>query len=68
MGSRDNLQLPRYTSTKWRAERKNYIVVEMKRRSLQIKGLKNSYWANSVDTKIYILNGSPTNALDNMTP
>eukprot|EP00253_Pinus_taeda_P015069 PITA_15069 len=50
------------------AERKNRVVVEMARCMLQTKGLGNSYWGDAVATALYILNHSPTSALENMTP
>eukprot|EP00253_Pinus_taeda_P028318 PITA_28318 len=50
------------------AERKNHTMVEMARCMLQTKGLSNSYWGDAVATTVYILNHSPTSALENMTP
>eukprot|EP00253_Pinus_taeda_P014971 PITA_14971 len=50
------------------AERKNRTVVEMARCMLQTKGLSNFYWGDAVATAVYILNHSPTSALENMTP
>ena len=46
------------------AERKNHIVVEMARCMLQTKGLSNSYWGDAVAIAVYILNHSPTSALE----
>jgi transposase InsO family protein len=49
------------------AERKNHTMVEMSRSMLQTKGLNNSYWADSVSTSIYILNGGFISDLEKMT-
>lgn len=46
---------------------KNRIVVEMARSMLQTKGLHNMYYADPVQTKIYILNRSPATSLEKMT-
>jgi len=35
---------------------------------LQTKGLSHCYWGDAVATAVYILNRSPTSALENMTP
>eukprot|EP00253_Pinus_taeda_P031276 PITA_31276 len=50
------------------AERKIRTVVKMERCMLQTKGLRKSYWGDAVATSVYILNRSPTSALENMTP
>ncbi|XP_073153344.1 uncharacterized protein [Henckelia pumila] len=44
------------------AERKNRIIVEMARSMLKAKGLPNTFWAEAVNTVVYILNKSPTKA------
>ncbi|XP_022876705.1 uncharacterized protein LOC111394888 [Olea europaea var. sylvestris] len=50
------------------AERKNRTIVEMARSMLKGKGLPNLYWAEAVNTAVYILNRSPTKAVRNKTP
>ncbi|KAI4370308.1 hypothetical protein MLD38_018671 [Melastoma candidum] len=43
-------------------------IVEMARSMLKGKGLPNSLWAEVVNTTTYILNRSPTKAVQNKTP
>ena len=50
------------------AERKNRSIVEVARSMLKAKGLPNKYWAEAVNTAIYLLNRSPTKAVQHMTP
>ena len=50
------------------AERKNRTVVEMARSLLKAKGLSNEFWAEAVAIAIYLLNLSPTKAVQNQTP
>ncbi|GJS62129.1 retrovirus-related pol polyprotein from transposon TNT 1-94, partial [Tanacetum coccineum] len=49
-------------------KRKNHTVVEMAKSMMHEKGLPKSFWAEAVYTAIYLLNRSPTKALDNKTP
>eukprot|EP00253_Pinus_taeda_P033605 PITA_33605 len=42
------------------AERKNRTLVECARSMLQGKGLSNSFWAEAINTAIYLKNRSPT--------
>ena len=42
--------------------------MEMARNMLNGKGLPNSFWAEAVNTTIYILNRSATKAVDGKTP
>ncbi|XP_070675623.1 uncharacterized protein [Malus domestica] len=49
-------------------ERNNRTVVEMAKAMLHDKSMPYSLWAEAVHTAIYILNRSPTKALDNLTP
>ena len=49
------------------AERKNRTIVEMARSMLTSKGLPNSYWAEAVNTAVYLLNRSPTKVVPNRT-
>lgn len=50
------------------AERKNRTVVEMARSMLKAKGLPNDFWAEGVATAVYLLNLSPTKAVQNQIP
>ncbi|GJT25797.1 retrovirus-related pol polyprotein from transposon TNT 1-94 [Tanacetum coccineum] len=49
-------------------ERKNQTVVEMAKSMMHEKCLPKGFWAEAVYTAIYLLNRSPTKALDNKTP
>ena len=50
------------------AKRKNRIIVEMARSMLKGKGLPDTFWAEAVNTAVYILNRSYTKAVKDMTP
>lgn len=50
------------------AERKNRTIMEMARSMLQTKNLPNTFWGEAVATTVYILNRSPTKAVQNITP
>ena len=50
------------------AERKNQTITEMARSMLQGKNLPKNFWAEAVNTAVYILNRSPTKAMLNKTP
>ena len=50
------------------AERKNRTIAEMARSMLKGKGLPNTFWAEAVNTAVFILNRSPTKAVQNKTP
>lgn len=50
------------------AERKNRIVIEMARSMLKEKAPPNQFWAEVVATSIYILNLSPTKAVQDQIP
>ena len=50
------------------AERKNRMIVEMARSMLIEKGLSNTFWAEAVNTTIYLLNIYLTKAVFNKTP
>jgi transposase InsO family protein len=50
------------------AERKNRSIVEMAKSMLKAKGIPNSFWAEAVHTAAYLLNRSPTSALQHQTP
>lgn len=59
----------RYTpQQKGVVERKNQTVVEMAKSMLHEKGLPKSFWAEAVYTTVYLMNRSPTKALDDKTP
>ncbi|RVW55367.1 Retrovirus-related Pol polyprotein from transposon TNT 1-94 [Vitis vinifera] len=49
-------------------ERKNQTVMEMAKAILYEKGLPKIFWAEAVNTTVYLLNRCPTKALLNKTP
>lgn len=50
------------------SERKNITLVECARSMLQGKGLSNTFWAEAINTAIYLKNRSPTRYLGFKTP
>ena len=50
------------------AERKNRSLVEIAKSLLKAKGLPKCFWVEAIHTATYILNRSPTIALQNQTP
>ncbi|KAI5317616.1 hypothetical protein L3X38_037323 [Prunus dulcis] len=50
------------------AERKNRTVMEMARTMMHEKKIPLKFWAEAVNTAVYLQNRSPTSALDNSTP
>ncbi|CAB4298917.1 unnamed protein product [Prunus armeniaca] len=50
------------------AERKNRTVVEMAKSMLHEKGVPYEFWAEAVNTAVYLLNRCPTKALNKITP
>ncbi|KAI5342698.1 hypothetical protein L3X38_010574 [Prunus dulcis] len=50
------------------AERKNRTIVEMAKCMMIEKGMPLEFWAKTVNTTVYVLNRSPTKALDKKTP
>ena len=50
------------------AERKNRTIVEMAKCMMIEKGMPLEFWAETVNTAVYVLNRSPTKALDKKTP
>ncbi|CAL9026855.1 unnamed protein product [Prunus brigantina] len=50
------------------AERKNRTIVEMAKCMMFEKGMPLEFWAEAVNTAVYVLNRSPTKALDKKTP
>jgi transposase InsO family protein len=50
------------------SERKNQTVMEMAKCMLFEKGIPSSFWAEAVNTAVYLINRSPTKALKNETP
>lgn len=50
------------------SERKNRYVLEMARRMIFEKNLPKSFWAEAVNTSIYLQNRLPTTVVDGMTP
>jgi hypothetical protein len=49
-------------------ERRNQSVVEMARCLLKSMQVPSVFWGEAVRTAVYLLNRSPTKALNNMTP
>ncbi|KAH9735190.1 hypothetical protein KPL71_017659 [Citrus sinensis] len=49
-------------------ERKNRTILNMVRSLLQMSGLSKSFWPEAVVWSVYILNRSPTIAVQNITP
>ena len=50
------------------AERANRTIVEKARCMLQEYGMNHEFWAEAVNTAVYLKNRSPTQALSNSTP
>ena len=50
------------------AERKNRTLVESARCMLQHAGLSNVFWAEAINTAVYVLNRAPTSAVKGKTP
>ncbi|KAI5335543.1 hypothetical protein L3X38_025676 [Prunus dulcis] len=50
------------------AERKNRTIVEMAKCMIHAKELPYTLWCEAVNTSVYLLNRSPTRALENTTP
>ncbi|CAL8997273.1 unnamed protein product [Prunus brigantina] len=50
------------------AERKNRTIVEMTKCMMFEKGMPLEFWAEAVNIAVYVLNRSPTKALDKKTP
>ncbi|KAM1578272.1 hypothetical protein ACFX1Z_039846 [Malus domestica] len=50
------------------AERKNRTIVEMSKCMMIEKGVPFEFWAEAVNTSVYILNRCPTKSLDKKTP
>lgn len=50
------------------AKRKNRTLVECARSMLKSKGLSNSFWAEAINTIVYLKNRSPTKYLEHKTP
>ena len=50
------------------AERKNRTLVECARNMLKGKNISNGFWAEAINTDVYLKNRSPTKILDSKTP
>ncbi|CAL8992316.1 unnamed protein product [Prunus brigantina] len=50
------------------AERKNRTMVEMAKSMLHEKGIPYEFWAETVNTAVYLLNRCPTKSLKKVTP
>ncbi|MCO5571668.1 hypothetical protein L7F22_025415 [Adiantum nelumboides] len=66
-GIKRHLTTPHTPQQNGVAERKNRIIVEMARSMIKAKGLPDSFWAEAVNTAVYILNRSYTKAVKDMT-
>lgn len=49
------------------SERKNKTIMDMAKALMKEKGLPNTFWAEAVNTVVYIINIIPTSALKNKT-
>jgi len=49
-------------------ERRNQMVVNTARSILRARGMPGYFWGEAVHTAVFLLNRSPTSALDGMTP
>ncbi|MCO5604434.1 hypothetical protein L7F22_058600 [Adiantum nelumboides] len=67
-GIKRHLTTPHTPQQNGVAERKNRVIVEMARSMIKAKGLPNNFWAEAVNTAVYILNRSYTKAVKDMTP
>ena len=67
-GIRRELTAPYSPEQNGVAERKNRTIVEMARCMLKAKGLPDSFWSEAVATAVYVLNISPTRAVQDVTP
>ena len=47
------------------AERKNRTIMEIAKAMLKEKGVPNIFWAEAINTAVYILNRRPTKAVPN---
>ena len=50
------------------ARRENITLVECARNMMKGKNLSNEFWAEAINTTIYLKNRSPTRCFDNVTP
>eukprot|EP00253_Pinus_taeda_P035873 PITA_35873 len=57
-----------YTSAKWSRRRMNKTLMERARSMLSGAGLGQEFWAEAVDTACYLVNRSPSSALEDKTP
>lgn len=67
-GIHRELTVPYTTKQNGIGKRKNRTIVEIARSMLQVKGLSNQFWTETVATSVYLLNLSPTRAAMNQTP
>ena len=67
-GIRRQLSVRRSPQQNGVAERKNRSIAEIARSMMKAKGLPNDFWAEAVNSAVYLLNRSPTKAVLNMTP
>ncbi|CAH9081524.1 unnamed protein product [Cuscuta europaea] len=67
-GIRRELTTPYTPQQNGVAERKNRTVVEMARSMMKARQLPNQFWSEAVATAVYLLNISPTKAVQDATP
>ncbi|KAF5794743.1 putative RNA-directed DNA polymerase [Helianthus annuus] len=67
-GIRRELTVPHTPQLNGVVERKNHTIMGMVRSMLKEKKLPNCLWAEVVATAVYVLNRSPTSALEDQTP
>ncbi|MCO5571443.1 hypothetical protein L7F22_025183 [Adiantum nelumboides] len=66
-GIKRHLTTPHTPQQSGVANRKNCVIVEMARSMIKAKGLPDSFWAEAINTTVYILNRSYTKAVKDMT-
>ena len=67
-GIRRFLTVPRSPQQNGVAERKNRTILDMARSMLKSKYLPKEFWAEAVDTAVYLSNRSPTRSVWGKTP
>ena len=67
-GIRRFLTVPRSPQQNGIAERKNRTILDMARSMLKSKHLPKEFWAEAVDTAVYLSNRSPTRSVWGKTP
>ena len=57
-----------YSATKWCCRKKNRHMAKVARALMQEKNMPHFYWAEAVNTAVYIMNRTPTAAVHDVTP